>query len=221
MNLKVASSSNGVVLAKDIELPPGFKIINPELHIATVAANTKFSMQIYATRGKGFKTFIQNRESLSSISAISTDSAFSPIIRVSYNVEEIKISRNNVGDKLIMDVVTNGSLTPTEAMAYAAKILTEHLNPIVNISKAISEIEIMNERDQQQKKQKLDTPIEELDFSVRSYNSLKRNGIHTVQDLTSMSKQKLENIRNLGKKSSREIVKRLQQMGLELVDDNK
>jgi DNA-directed RNA polymerase subunit alpha len=213
--MKILYKGNGQIHASDIELPAGFDIVNKDLYIASITdSSTKFEMSIYATRGRGFRSFNQNREIVNTLSIISTDSNFSPIVRVGYTIDEQKISKSSVGDILTLDVATTGAISPENAVAYASKILVEHFNPLVNINEAINQIKIMNEQIEQQKVVTLATPIEDLNLSVRSYNCLKRRGIQTIQELASMDKSEIEKIKNLGKKSLREITKQLQQYGI-------
>jgi DNA-directed RNA polymerase subunit alpha len=171
-------------------------------------------IEIYAIRGRGFKTFAQNREMINSLNIIATDSNFSPIVRVGYIVEEQKISKTITGDILILDVATNGAISPQDSVAMAAKILSEHLKPFIDINTAIETMQIMKEHEEEKKQEGLSIPIEELTLSVRSYNCLKRRGIQTINELTAMTKTEVEKIKNLGKKSLREIQKQLVEYGL-------
>jgi DNA-directed RNA polymerase subunit alpha len=213
--MKLFYKGDGQIHASEIELPAGFEIVNKDLYICSVTdASAKLSMEIYATRGRGFKSFAQNKEMINTISIIATDSNFSPIIRVGYLIEEQKFSKSTTGDILKIDVATNGAISPQNAVAYASKILVEHYMPLVNINEAINQIKIMDEQAEQQKAVTLATPIEDLNLSVRSYNCLKRRGIQTIQELASMSKTEIEKIKNLGKKSLREIIKQLQTYGI-------
>jgi DNA-directed RNA polymerase subunit alpha len=213
--MKIFSKGAGQIHASDIELPAGFEILNKDLYICSLTdASTKFEMEIYATRGRGFRSFNQNKEIVNTLSIIATDSNFSPIIRVGYAIEEQKISKTDTGDILVLDVATTGAISPQNAVAYASKILVEHFTPLVNINEAINQIKVMNEQIEQQKATTLATPIEDLNLSVRSYNCLKRRGIQTIQELASMNKFEIEKIKNLGKKSLREIIKQLQAYGI-------
>ena len=213
--MKLNFDKVGIITANDIELPVGFKVINPELYIATkTAADNPFVMEIYAKNGRGFKTFKANQEEINSLSVIPTDSNYSPIIQVGYNVEERKISKDLFGDILKIDVATNGSISPSDALAYASKILMDHFDQLANVNERIKEIKMMNDEVEVAKQQTLSISIEDLDLSVRSYNCLKRNGIQTIQELTVMTKIEVEKIKNLGKKSLREIQKKLTDYGL-------
>jgi DNA-directed RNA polymerase subunit alpha len=218
--LKVNKKGKGEIHASDIELPTGFTIINPDLYICGLTSeSSKFAMDIYATRGRGYKTFLENRELVGSLSIISTDSNFSPIVRVGYTVEEQKTSKQGISDILTIDVATTGAITPSDAIALASKILVEHLKPLVDINETIEQVQVINEQVEQKKQQTLSIPIEDLNLSVRSYNCLKRHGIQTIQELTAMSRGEVERIKNLGKKSLREIIKQITQYGLQFRED--
>jgi DNA-directed RNA polymerase subunit alpha len=171
-------------------------------------------VEIYAIRGRGFRTFAQNREMVNSINIIATDSNFSPIVRVGYTVEEQKVSKTVTGDILTLEVATNGAISPQDSVAMAAKILSEHLKPLIDVNAAIETMQIIKEHEEEKKQEGLSIPIEELTLSVRSYNCLKRHGIQTINQLTTMTKGEVEKIKNLGKKSLREIQKQLVEYGL-------
>ncbi len=213
--LHISKKKTGVVTAADIEVPVGMEVVNKNLYICTITDDkTSLDMEIYATRGRGFRTFTENREIVNSLSVIATDSNFSPIIQVGYHVEDYKISKTVTGDSLTMNVVTNGSIEATNAVALAAKILSEHFIPLIDLDAKVKEVEIINQQIEEQKANTLSIAIEELDLSVRSYNCLKNYGIHTIQELTNMTKSQVAKINNLGNKSLREIQKKLTDYGL-------
>lgn len=212
-------STGGIITAKDIICPSEFKILNPDLYICSVAEGTKFSMDLYATVGRGFKSFQENKELINSIGIIAVDSNFSPIIRTSYSIEEIKTSKSDTNDALTLEVVTNGSISPSDAVALASKILIDHYSPLVEINKKISEFNTMRDDSEQTSNNFLSIPIEELDLSVRSFNCLKRAGIQTIHQITNMTRLEIEKIRNLGKKSLKEIVKKIEDRNLTFKDE--
>lgn len=213
--MKLNFDKVGMITANDIELPVGFKVVNPDLYIATkTMAENPFVMEIYAKNGRGFKTYKANQEEINALSIIATDSNYSPIVQVGYSVEERKISKNLFGDILKLDVATNGSISPSDALAYASKILMDHFDQLANVNERIKQIKMMNDEVEVAKQQTLSISIEDLDLSVRSYNCLKRNGIQTIQELTTKTKAEVEKIKNLGKKSLREIQKKLTDYGL-------
>ncbi len=218
--LNISKKGPGVVTAADIEAPTGMEIINKNLYICTITDDkSSFDMEIYATRGRGFKTFTENRELINTLSVIATDSNFSPIIQVGYHVDDYKITKTLTGDSLTMEVTTNGSIDATDAVALAAKILAEHFNPLIELNEKVKEMQVINQQLEQQKANTLSIAIEDLNLSVRSYNCLKRYGIQTIQELTNMTKSQVEKINNLGKKSLREIQKQLTDYGLTFKDE--
>ncbi|MGL4647172.1 MAG: DNA-directed RNA polymerase subunit alpha [Mycoplasmoidaceae bacterium] len=212
-------STGGIITAKDINCPPEFKIINTDLYICKVNENTKFQMDLYATVGRGFKTFEENKEMINSIGIIAIDSNFSPIIRASYWVDEIKTSKRDTNDALTLEVVTNSAISPSDALSLASKILIEHYNPLLEINKKISNMKLMKDDFDQPNNNTLSIPIEELDLSVRSYNCLKRAGIQTIHQITNMTRLEIEKIRNLGKKSLKEIIKKIEERNLKFKDE--
>lgn len=218
--LKINKSGVGVVSAKDIEAPAGFEILNKDLYICEITdPKTTFKLDIYATRGRGFKTFSENREMVNTLSVIATDSNFSPIIQVGYSVADHKSSKTVTNDALTIEVTTNGSINATDAVILATKILVEHLNPILDLNETIKQLSIVNEEIQQKKANTLSIQIEDLNLSVRSYNCLKKSGIQTIEELTNLTKAEVEKINNLGKKSLREIKKQLSEYGLKFKDE--
>ncbi len=205
-----------VVTGADIRCPDGVEVLNgEELYIATVAAGASLKMKIYAKNGRGFFTAEQNKDSSSHFGVIPTDSNYSPVIKVAYNVDPTRVGKNYDYDKLTMDVWTDGSMEPQTAMALAAKILMEHLGlftELTNLDKFTDVIGETVEEDGTEKR--LDMSIEDLDLSVRSYNCLKRAGIATVSELTQKSEEDMMKVRNLGKKSLKEVKDKLASEGL-------
>lgn len=219
--MSINASGQKVITAADIEVPPGFEIINKDLYICELTtASSKLDLKIYATRGYGFTTFDVNHEKVNALSIIATDSNFSPIISVNYTVNETKISKHEVGDELTIELSTNGAISPAESVAYAAKVLSEHLQPIININEKINEIKLMAEEKQKQEVKTASTSIEDMNLSVRSFNCLKRAGIQTVQQLIDKPRSEVEKIKNLGRKSLREIQKKLLEYGLTFKEES-
>ncbi len=210
-----------IVHASDIVLPAGFEIVNPDIYLCELTDDdAKLEMSLYATRGHGFKSFTINHERINALSIIAVDSDFSPIIYVSYNVDNIKISKYETGDSLTIDLATNGAISPSNAIAYAAKVLNEHLSPLIDIDERVKEFTVMQEQEKVEKNRTLSIPIENINLSVRSYNCLKRAGIQTIQELTSKTHSEVEHIKNLGRKSLREIQRRLIEYGLTFKDED-
>lgn len=206
--------TGGVVTAADIICPPEFEILNKDVFICKLTNDAKFSMEIYATTGRGFVSFEENKELINSKGIIATDSYFSPVLKVSYNVDEVKATKTNTYDALYMDVVTNGIVKPSDAMALAAKILIDHYTPILSVNEKIKQLSMMKENSDVLQQHVLSILIEELDLSVRSFNCLKRAGIQNIVQITDLTRSELEKIRNLGKKSLKEIIEKIENRDL-------
>ena len=211
-----------VVTAADIVLDEGVEIINPDQVICTISAGGKLDMELLVANGRGYvpsnenKSFVEGQK----IGYIPIDALYSPIERISYEVDSARVGQDASYDKLIMNVQTNGSIRPEEAMALAAKILIEHLNIVTNLSEIADMTGIMNAKQEDSKLKKLETSIDDLDFSVRAYNCLKRAGVNTLGDLTEKSELEMMKIRNLGKKSLKEVMDKIKDMGLKFRDDD-
>ena len=220
--LKLSVSEERVVTAADIETNSNVEIMNKDQVIATLSKGGKLDMELIVSNGRGYlpstetKKLIQNEK----IGFIAIDAIYSPIERISYEVESDRVGQDASYDKLIMDVYTKGSIRPEEAMALGAKILIEHLNIITNLSEIADKTGIMNAKQEDSKIKKLETPIDELDFSVRAYNCLKRANINTLGDLTEKSELEMMKIRNLGKKSLKEVIDKIKDMGLKFREDD-
>lgn len=217
--LKINKSKKGDVFASDIECPVGFNIINKDLHIATLTSDVKFEMDIYAKNGRGFKTFKDNKDGITSLSIITTDSNFCPVTKFSYNIEEVRTNKYSVSDELTIEISTNGAINASDCISLAAKILSEHYQLLFNLSDKIKELEIMKEKEQEIKKANLSIAIEDLNLSVRAYNALKSIQINTTQELIEKTRKEIDEIRNLGKKSIHEIIKEVHDRGLKLKDE--
>lgn len=214
--LEIDAQGEGVVTAADITHDSDVEILNPDLHIATLAKNGHLRMRLTAKRGRGYVPAEQNKKEDQPIGVIPIDSIYSPVSRVAYYVENARVGQSTNYDRLILDVWTDGSTGPKEAIALGAKILTEHLNIFVNLTDEAQNAEIMVEKEEDQKEKVLEMTIEELDLSVRSYNCLKRTGINTVQELTQKTEEDMMKVRNLGRKSLAEVKEKLAELGLSL-----
>lgn len=220
--IKLYADQEGVVTAADIESDADVEVISKDQVIATLAKGGKLDMEIMVANGRGYvpsnenKSFIDNEKK----GFIPIDAIYSPIERVSYETESARVGQDANYDKLIMEVFTNGSLRPEEAMALAAKIMIEHLNIVTNLSEIADITGIMNAKQEDNKLKKLETSIDDLDFSVRAYNCLKRAGVNTLGDLTSKSELEMMKIRNLGKKSLKEVIDKIKEMGLKFREDD-
>lgn len=204
------------VTAGDIQGDGDVTILNPDLHIATVADGAELHIMMTADKGRGYVPADQNKLRLSGleIGTLPIDSIYTPIERVNYTVENTRVGQSNDFDKLTLDVWTDGSLTPTAAISLAAKILTEHLEMFVNLTEEAKDAKVMVERKETHQEKVLDKTIEELDLSVRSYNCLKRADIQTVKDLTERTEADMMKVRNLGQKSLEEIKLKLADLGV-------
>ena len=220
--LKLFADKEGVVTAADIEENADVEIINKDQVIATIAKGGKLDMELIVANGRGYvpsnenKKYIENQK----IGFIPIDALYSPIERISYEIDNARVGQDASYDKLIMEVFTNGSIRPEEAMALAAKIMIEHLNIVTNLSEIADVTGIMNAKQEDNKTKKLETSIDDLDFSVRAYNCLKRAGVNTLGDLTSKSEVEMMKIRNLGKKSLKEVIEKVKDMGLRFREDD-
>ena len=214
--------SEKTVTAADIETDADVEIINKDQVIATVSKGGKLDMEFIVSNGRGYVPSNENKKLLENkkIGFIPIDALYSPIERISYDVTNARVGQDASYDKLTMNVQTNGSLRPEEAMALGAKILIEHLNIITNLSEIADTTGIMNAKQEDSKMKKLETSIDDLALSVRSYNCLKRAGIATLGDLTEKSEMEMMKIRNLGKKSLKEVIEKIKDMGLKFRDED-
>ena len=213
------------ITAGDIKQDSDIEILNPGHHIATLSGNERFYMELVFDSGRGYVSQERNKQlhneqlgmTVSApIGTIYTDSIYTPVYKVCYNVENTRVGSNTDYDKLTLDVVTNGTISAKEAISLGAKILNEHLNLFVDLSDEAKKAEIMIEREETKKEKVLEMTIEELDMSVRSFNCLKRAGIDTVEDLTNRTEEDMIKVRNLGKKSLEEVIQKLHSLGLDL-----
>lgn len=213
------------VTAGDIKADAELEILNPELHIATVGENDRLYMELTFDYGRGYVSQERNKQihnellgvNVSApIGTIYTDSIYTPVYKVSYNVESTRVGNNTDYDKLTLEVITNGTITAKEAVSLGAKILNEHLNLFVDLSDEAKKAEIMVERPETKKEKVLEMTIEDLDMSVRSFNCLKRAGIDTIEDLINRTEEDMIKVRNLGKKSLEEVIQKLHSLGLDL-----
>ncbi|MCR3921116.1 MAG: DNA-directed RNA polymerase subunit alpha [Firmicutes bacterium] len=218
--LTIVASGQGAVTAGDIKLPADVEILNPDLHIATLEEGSSLYMELSATNGRGYVPAERNKETGQPIGVIPMDSLFSPIRRVNYKVEDTRVGQHTDYDKLTIEVWTDGSIHPDEAISLGAKVLNKHLNLFINLTEKVDEVEILDEKDEDEKVKSLEMTIEELDLSVRSYNCLKRAGINSVQELVQKSEEEMMKVRNLGKKSLEEVQQKLEELNLNLRDSN-
>lgn len=220
--LHLSVSEEGVVTAGDIKTDSDVEIINKDQVIATISKGGKLDMDLIVSNGRGYVPSVDNKKFIegNKIGFIPIDALYSPVERVSYEIENARVGQDANYDKLIMNVQTNGSLKPEEAMALASKILIEHLNIIADLNEIADVTGIMNAKQEDSKLKKLETPIDDLDFSVRAYNCLKRANVNTLGDLTEKTELEMIKIRNLGKKSLKEVIDKIKEMGLRFRDED-
>jgi DNA-directed RNA polymerase subunit alpha len=214
--LTIDATGPAVVTAADIRVDSDVDVLNPDLHIATLADGAKLFMEIAANRGRGYVPADRNKKEDMEIGIIPIDSIYTPIERVNYTVENTRVGQVTNYDKLTLEVWTDGSIRPDEAVSLGAKILTEHLMLFVGLTDKVRDTEIMIEKEDDKKEKVLEMTIEELELSVRSYNCLKRAGINTVQELCSKTEEEMMKVRNLGRKSLEEVQEKLEDLGLSL-----
>ena len=207
----------GVVRASDIQVDQDVEILNPDLVIATLSGkDTKLYMELTITRGRGYVSSDRNKTEDLPIGVIAVDSIYTPVERVNVTVENTRVGQITDYDKLTLDVFTNGTLEPDEAVSLAAKVLSEHLSLFIDLSENAKTAEVMVEKEDDEKEKVLEMSIDELELSVRSYNCLKRAGINTVEELTNKTSEDMMKVRNLGRKSLEEVLAKLKELGLQL-----
>ena len=208
----------GVVRARDIKMDQDYEVINPDQVIATLSGGpeSKMYMELTISRGRGYVGADKNKNDNQPIGVIAIDSLYTPVERVNFTVENTRVGQITDYDKLTMEIWTNGTIKPDEAVSLAAKVLNDHLALFIDLSDSAKNAEIMVEKEEDQKEKVLEMTIEEMDLSVRSYNCLKRAGINTVEDLTNKTEDEMMKVRNLGRKSLDEVLGKLHEVGLSL-----
>lgn len=208
----------GVVRASDIQVDSDVEIINKNQVIATLSGgkDSKLYMEFIITRGRGYVSADKNKSEDLPIGVIAVDSIYTPVERVNLTVENTRVGQITDYDKLTLDVYTNGTLEPDEAVSLAAKVLSEHLSLFIDLSENAKTAEVMVEKEDDEKEKVLEMSIDELELSVRSYNCLKRAGINTVEELTNKTPDDMMKVRNLGRKSLEEVLAKLKELGLQL-----
>ena len=211
--LIIETEQAGAVKAKDIKAPADVEILNEEHHICTLEDNSKLYMEMTAVNGRGYVPADRNKQPQQPIGVIPVDSMFSPIRKVNYQVENTRVGQITDYDKLTLEVWTEGSIRPDEAISLAASILSTHISLFVNLTDTTDQVEIASDKPEEDRERILDMTIEELDLSVRSYNCLKRAGINTVGELVRKTEDEMMKVRNLGKKSLEEVEQKLAELG--------
>ena len=218
--LHLFAEGEGEVTAGEFRTEGEVQVINEDHVIAHLAEDGKLDMQVTVERGRGYVSSEENEKFLDDniIGLIPIDSSFSPIERANFKVEDTRVGQVTDFDKLILDVFTNGSISPDDAISLSAKIMNEHLELFINLTDEVDDVEIMVEKEEEEKDKVLETTIEELELSVRSSNCLKRAGINTVEELIQKTEDDLMKVRNLGKKSLQEIKEKVHELDLKLKD---
>ena len=210
-------SGEGVVKASDIKVDPDIEIVNPDLVIAHLNnSDSKLVMELTITNGRGYVSSEKNKKDDMAAGVISIDSIYTPVERVNMSVENTRVGQDTDFDKLTLDIFTNGTINPEEALSLAAKVLSEHLKVLINLSDNAANAEVMGAAEEEEPFNALSMSIEDLELSVRSFNCLKRAGINTVEQLTNKTPDDMMKVRNLGKKSLDEVLLKLKELGLSL-----
>ncbi len=218
--MRINFKGEGEVTAADIDTDGTVEILNPDLHIATVSEGGQLIMEMTADMGRGYSPSEKNKKPNQDISVLPIDSIYTPVKKVNYQVKNTRVGQMVDYDKLIIEVWTDGSLKAHEALSLAAKVMTGHLELFIDLSEATRNTQVMIEKEESKKEKVLETSIEELELSVRSFNCLKRAGIATVEDLTNKSESDMMKVRNLGKKSLDEVTAKLHSLGLSFAEED-
>ena len=218
--MRINFIGEGEVTAGDIITDGTVEILNPDLHIATVSEGGQLIMEMTADMGRGYSPSEKNKKPNQDISVLPIDSIYTPVKKVNYQVKNTRVGQMVDYDKLIIEVWTDGSLKAHEALSLAAKVMTGHLELFIDLSEATRNTQVMIEKEESKKEKVLETSIEELELSVRSFNCLKRAGIATVEDLTNRSESDMMKVRNLGKKSLDEVIAKLHSLGLSFAEED-
>ena len=213
--LRINFKGEGEVTAGDIITDESVEVLNPDLHIATVSEGGSLVMELTADMGRGYNTAEKNKKDDQPLGLLPIDSIYTPVKKVNYSVENTRVGQMVDYDKLTIEVWTDGSLKPYEALSLAAKVMTGHLELFIDLSETTKNTKVMVEKEESKKEKVLEMSIEDLELSVRSFNCLKRANIATVEDLANKTEADMMKVRNLGKKSLDEVVKKIADLGLE------
>lgn len=217
--LRINFKGEGEVTAGDIITDGTVEVLNPDLHIATVSEGGSLVMELTAEMGRGYNTAEKNKKDNQPLGVLPIDSIYTPVKKVNYSVENTRVGQMVDYDKLTIEVWTDGSLKPYEALSLAAKVMTGHLDLFIDLSEATKNTQVMIEKEEFKKEKVLEMSIEDLELSVRSFNCLKRANISTVEDLTNKSEADMMKVRNLGKKSLDEVTNKLHSLGLDFAKE--
>jgi len=218
--LRINFKGEGEVTAGDIITDGTVEVLNPDLHIATVSEGGSLVMELTAEMGRGYNTAEKNKKENQPLGVLPIDSIYTPVKKVNYSVENTRVGQMVDYDKLTIEVWTDGSLKPYEALSLAAKVMTGHLDLFIDLSEAAKNTQVMIEKEEYKKEKVLEMSIEDLELSVRSFNCLKRANISTVEDLTNKTESDMMKVRNLGKKSLDEVTNKLRSLGLDFARED-
>ena len=217
--VRIDYKGEGEVKAGDIITDDTVEVLNPDLHIATLAEGAHLQMEMTVEKGRGYNSAEKNKKDTQSIGVLPIDSIFTPVKKVNYAVENTRVGQNIDYDKLTIELWTDGGLAPYEALSLAAKVMTGHLELFIDLSETAKNTQVMIEKEENKKEKVLEMSIEDLELSVRSFNCLKRAGISTVEDITNMTESEMMKVRNLGKKSLDEVTFKLRSLGLDFAQE--
>ncbi len=217
--IRIDVKGEGKVTAGDIITDDDVEVLNPELHIATLSEGAHLQMEMTVEMGRGYNSSEKNKKDNQPLGVLPIDSIFTPVKKVNYAVENTRVGQNIDFDKLTIELWTDGSLAPYEALSLAAKVMTSHLELFIDLSETAKNTQVMIEKEEDKKEKVLEMSIEDLELSVRSFNCLKRAGISTVEDITNMTESEMMKVRNLGKKSLDEVTFKLRSLGLDFAQE--
>lgn len=217
--IRIDVKGEGEVTAGDIITDESVEVLNPELHIATLSEGAHLQMEMTVEMGRGYNSAEKNKKDNQPLGVLPIDSIFTPVKKVNYAVENTRVGQNIDFDKLTIELWTDGSLVPYEALSLAAKVMTSHLELFIDLSETAKNTQVMIEKEEDKKEKVLEMSIEDLELSVRSFNCLKRANISTVEDITNMTESEMMKVRNLGKKSLDEVTFKLRSLGLDFAQE--
>ncbi len=217
--IRIDVKGEGEVKAGDIITDSSVEVLNPDLHIATLSEGAHLQMEMTVDMGRGYNSAEKNKKENQPLSVLPIDSIYTPVKKVNYTVENTRVGQNIDYDKLTIELWTDGSLAPYEALSLAAKVMTSHLELFIDLSETAKNTQVMIEKEENKKEKVLEMSIEDLELSVRSFNCLKRAGISTVEDITNMTEAEMMKVRNLGKKSLDEVTFKLHSLGLDFAKE--
>ena len=217
--IRIDVKGEGEVKASDIITDSSVEVLNPELHIATLSEGAHLQIEMTVEMGRGYNSAEKNKKDTMPLGVLPIDSIYTPVKKVNYAVENTRVGQNIDYDKLTIELWTDGSLLPYEALSLAAKVMTSHLELFIDLSETAKNTQVMIEKEENKKEKVLEMSIEDLELSVRSFNCLKRAGISTVEDITNMTESEMMKVRNLGKKSLDEVTFKLHSLGLDFTKE--